>query len=261
MHRFGAHAQRDSLGDGQPARWVLCLTLRRLGGSTCLLSCENFRPRGLSWAFTPASNDVQPSRAILFAVSFVGVSCELPPSGTGGRQGASRLRVMQRLTSGACRSEECHETETVRHKLSGRPHHRQRSGGGIHRTEPQRIRTVAVGFNDDHDDINDTNQRPETSGSYGRLLTLLGAGPAGTGGARVAGPTATPAAAGSRAAAPASETRSATRTPTGQTMYVRPLTPAVAACYGPYQRPACHLGAFTGGTAIVIDSVGCGVGA
>ena len=47
---------------------------------------------------------------------------------------------------------------------------------GIRRTEPQRIRAVTVGFDDDLYDIDDIlNQRPETS-SYG-LLTDHGFGP------------------------------------------------------------------------------------
>jgi len=70
-------------------------------------------------------------------------------------------------------TERGHEAQALRRNLSGRPHHRRRRGGGIHRTEPQRIGTVTVGFDDDLDDTNDISQRPETSGSFG-LLTCTG---------------------------------------------------------------------------------------
>ncbi|MGO9153735.1 hypothetical protein [Mycobacterium sp.] len=66
-------------------------------------------------------------------------------------------------------TERRHEAQALRRKLAGRPHHRRRRGGGIHRAEPPRIGTVTVEFDDDLDDTDDINQPPETSESFGLL--------------------------------------------------------------------------------------------
>ena len=75
--------------------------------------------------------------------------------------GAPRARTWNRVVD--------HDAQALRRKLSGRSRHRRRCSTGIRRTEPQRIRAVTVGFDDDLYDIDDIlNQRPETS-SYGLL--------------------------------------------------------------------------------------------
>lgn len=75
--------------------------------------------------------------------------------------GAPRARTQNRIVD--------HDAQALRRKRSGRSRHRRRCSTGIRRTEPQRIRAVTVGFDDNLYDTDDIlNQRPETS-SYGLL--------------------------------------------------------------------------------------------
>lgn len=65
-----------------------------------------------------------------------------------GGMGAPRARTRNRIVD--------HDAQALRRKRSGRSRHRRRCSTGIRRTEPQRIRAVTVGFDDnlyDTDDI------------------------------------------------------------------------------------------------------------